>query len=128
MTVLEAAVGQVFNLSGQLENLCYLVLGVARSFQDDIKHQRMPAPRVGLGYAEIRTASSEVNLTMLGQRLGVWIIDKELGRGGMGCVYLAHLADDAPPSDLPSRAALKVMAPELAVEVGYLLRFQNEIK
>jgi serine/threonine protein kinase len=65
---------------------------------------------------------------MLGDRLGDWIIDKELGRGGMGHVYLAHLADDAPPSNLPRRAALKVMAPELAVEVGFLRRFQSEIK
>ena len=62
---------------------------------------------------------------MIGSRLGSWIIDKELGRGGMGCVYLAHAAD--PETTGPRRAAVKVLAVELAVEIGFLQRFQREI-
>ena len=30
---------------------------------------------------------------MLGEQLGRWIIDAELGRGAMGAVYRAHAAD-----------------------------------
>jgi len=62
---------------------------------------------------------------MIGTRLGSWIIDKELGRGGMGRVYLAHRAEDS--ADGPDQSALKVLAPELAVESGFLARFQREI-
>jgi serine/threonine-protein kinase len=58
---------------------------------------------------------------MIGAKLGRWIVDKELGRGGMGEVYLAH-GDGTPP-----RAAVKVLAPELARDVGFLQRFQREI-
>jgi serine/threonine-protein kinase len=75
---------------------------------------------------------------MIGTRLGSWIIDKELGRGGMGCVYLAHRAaltlpsppkgEAGPGADGPEYSALKVLAPELAVESGFLARFQREIE
>ena len=61
---------------------------------------------------------------MIGKRLGSWIIDKELGRGGMGCVYLARRAGP----DGPEQSAIKVLAPELAVESGFLARFQREIE
>jgi serine/threonine-protein kinase len=62
---------------------------------------------------------------MIGSRLGRWVLDQELGRGGMGQVYLAH----ADPAHLnsPSQAAVKVLAAELATEAGFLLRFQREI-
>src|SRR5262249_29178795 len=53
------------------------------------------------------------------------IIDREIGRGGMGTVYLAHA--DPPVEGLPAQAAIKVLAAELAVEVGFLHRFQREI-
>ncbi len=58
---------------------------------------------------------------MLGAKLGPWVIDKELGRGGMGQVYLAH----AEPGD--RQAAVKVLAGELARDIGFLERFQREI-
>jgi serine/threonine-protein kinase len=59
---------------------------------------------------------------MIGERLGRWVIFKELGRGGMGRVYLAQ--DEAAGTE----AALKVLAAELALEVGFLQRFQREIE
>jgi hypothetical protein len=62
---------------------------------------------------------------MIGSRLGPWIIDRELGRGGMGCVYLAHA--DSPPAEGPSQAAVKVLAVELSTDSGLLQRFQREI-
>jgi hypothetical protein len=62
---------------------------------------------------------------MIGSRLGSWIIDRELGHGGMGCVYLAH-ADPMPP-DGPRQAAVKVLAAELSSDPGLRQRFQREI-
>jgi serine/threonine-protein kinase len=59
---------------------------------------------------------------MIGDRLGKWVIYKELGRGGMGRVYLAQ-------EELTGRrAALKILAAELAQEAGFLHRFQREIE
>jgi serine/threonine-protein kinase len=59
---------------------------------------------------------------MIGERLGKWVIFKELGRGGMGHVYLAQ-------EELTGKqAALKVLNPELAQEIGFLQRFQREIE
>src|SRR5579872_1396490 len=62
---------------------------------------------------------------MIGTRLGQWILEQELGRGGMGCVYLARRA--APDGAGPAQAAVKVLAAELAVDPGFLQRFQREI-
>jgi serine/threonine-protein kinase len=59
---------------------------------------------------------------MIGTRLGNWVIDKELGRGGMGQVYLAH--EDVPGG---RQAAVKVLSPELAQESGFRQRFQREV-
>jgi serine/threonine-protein kinase len=59
------------------------------------------------------------------ERLGNWIIDSELGRGGMGRVYLAH--EDPAVNPQSRKAAVKVLAPELAQEVGFQQRFQREI-
>src|SRR2546421_9249154 len=59
---------------------------------------------------------------MIGERLGKWVIFKELGRGGMGRVYLAQ--DEV----AGTQAALKVLAAELAMDVGFLQRFQREIE
>jgi hypothetical protein len=72
---------------------------------------------------------------MIGARIGPWILDKELGRGGMGCVYLAHrvegagnVGDGPSVADASSSlAAIKILASELAVEPGFLARFQREI-
>src|SRR5947209_19606032 len=58
---------------------------------------------------------------MIGDRLGKWVIYKELGRGGMGRVYLAQ-------EEIGGRqAAIKILAAELAQDAGFLHRFQREI-
>jgi serine/threonine-protein kinase len=62
---------------------------------------------------------------MIGVRLGPWIVEEEIGRGGMGAVYRARRFPDAPPG--PEQAAVKVLAAELAVEVGFQQRFQREV-
>jgi serine/threonine-protein kinase len=63
---------------------------------------------------------------MIGARLGIWIVDQEIGRGGAGTVYLAHA--DPVPVGRPRQAAIKVLAPELATDPGFLGRFQREIE
>jgi serine/threonine-protein kinase len=55
-------------------------------------------------------------------RLGRWVLDRELGRGGMGRVYLAHDADRP-----ERRAAVKVLAGELTAHAGSVHRFRREI-
>jgi hypothetical protein len=62
---------------------------------------------------------------MIGERLGPWIIEEEIGHGGMGSVWRARRADDAPGE--PDVAAVKVLAPELAADPGLRERFQREI-
>lgn len=62
---------------------------------------------------------------MVETRLGRWLIEKELGRGGMGRVLLAHEDPEVYPAG--RRAAVKVLAPELAQEAGFRQRFQREI-
>jgi hypothetical protein len=63
---------------------------------------------------------------MIGERLGPWIIEEELGHGGMGSVWRARRAEDAPGE--PAVAAVKVLAPELAADPGLRERFQREIE
>jgi serine/threonine-protein kinase len=66
---------------------------------------------------------------MIGGRLGNWVIDEELGQGGMGCVYLAHeVAAEPTASGAERRAAIKVLSRQLSVEPGFLSRFQREIE
>ncbi len=56
-----------------------------------------------------------------GERIGPWRVLRELGRGGMGEVYLVERADGA----FERRAALKLMHPGLA-GAGHGERFQRE--
>src|SRR5688572_11270576 len=60
---------------------------------------------------------------MIGSRIGSWMIEEEIGRGGMGTIYRARCLS----GDGPKVAAIKVLAAELAVEVGFQQRFQREI-
>src|SRR5262245_33226709 len=66
---------------------------------------------------------------MIGERVGRWVIDKELGEGGMGKVYMAHeQLDGQPPPDPLRPAALKFLAAELAREPDFVARFEREIE
>ncbi|HUQ03996.1 MAG TPA: protein kinase [Kofleriaceae bacterium] len=59
---------------------------------------------------------------MLGQSLGSYTIERELGRGGMGAVYAAvH-------GLLGRRAAVKVLLPELSRNQDHVQRFFNEAR
>jgi len=62
---------------------------------------------------------------MLGQMLGAYRIESELGSGGMGKVYLADaVSRGAVPAG--TRVALKVVHPHLLSEPGFFKRFLRE--
>src|SRR5207244_2767883 len=54
------------------------------------------------------------------EKLGGYQVEKELGRGGMGAVYLARQVS------LDRKVALKVMNPEWANNAVFLSRFTRE--
>src|SRR5260221_10587576 len=65
--------------------------------------------------------SGQARPLMIGEHLGKWIIERELGRGGMGSVYLGR---EETSGEL---AALKILMPDLSQEPGFLERFRREI-
>lgn len=64
---------------------------------------------------------------MQGDRLGNWILDRELGRGGMGTVWLAHLSDEVASEGTAHQAAVKILALQLVTDPNARERFQREI-
>src|SRR5262249_36115593 len=67
--------------------------------------------------ATIAPASTDV----VGQRVGAWRLARELGRGGMGTVYLAERVD----ADFEQRVAIK-MVRAWAGDSALLARFREE--
>jgi len=60
--------------------------------------------------------------TLVGARLKHFELQKLLGRGGMGAVYLAQ------DTSLDRPVALKVLAPEVGVDAGIISRFEREAR
>jgi serine/threonine-protein kinase len=54
-------------------------------------------------------------------RIGSYIVERELGSGGMGTVYLGHHAETG------RRVAVKVLPASLSREPGFVARFNREI-
>ena len=63
---------------------------------------------------------------MDGGRLGAYVLDRELGSGGMGRVYAATVAERAPGLAVGDRVALKVVHPHLLETQGFFMRFLRE--
>jgi hypothetical protein len=59
-------------------------------------------------------------MSLLGKELGGYRIESEIGRGGMGIVYLAT------QTRLERRVALKVITPDQAEDPGFRSRFERE--
>jgi eukaryotic-like serine/threonine-protein kinase len=64
-------------------------------------------------------AAQEYSSLATGAKVGAFIIERLVGRGGMGEVYLAHRSD----ADFSQKVALKLIRPEA---VGRLGHFENE--
>ncbi len=63
---------------------------------------------------------------MIGQRLGPYRIDRELGSGGMGTVYAAVVEGRCPGLATGTHVALKVVHPHLLETPGFFKRFLRE--
>lgn len=68
------------------------------------------------------TADGFLDAPDIGTTIGEWRLLGELGRGGMGTVYLAERRD----AELPMRAALKMMQRSVALESDGVRRFRDE--
>jgi pSer/pThr/pTyr-binding forkhead associated (FHA) protein len=67
-------------------------------------------------------AREEAEEAMPGRRVGPYEVERLLGQGGMGAVYLARLLEGGPP------VALKVMLPRMVVDEGAQEIFIREIE
>ncbi len=59
--------------------------------------------------------------SMIGQRIGAYTLDRSLGRGGMGSVFLAHRADGS----IEQQVAIKIVRPEV-LDQHTIARFHLE--
>ncbi len=69
--------------------------------------------------AENSVDASNYSSLATGARIGAFIIERLVGRGGMGEVYLAHRTD----ADFSQKVALKLIRPEAVGRMGH---FENE--
>ncbi|HET6891675.1 MAG TPA: serine/threonine-protein kinase, partial [Pyrinomonadaceae bacterium] len=76
-------------------------------------------PAVGMALSD--TMVEELTPSVIGKRLGAYRIQRELGRGGMGSVYLAVRADD----EFKKRVAIKLI--KRGMDTDFIVqRFRNE--
>jgi serine/threonine protein kinase/Tfp pilus assembly protein PilF len=75
------------------------------------------SPSLGIPQSEILVSSASI----IGKRLGSYRIVQEIGRGGMGSVYLAFRADD----EFQKRVAIKLI--RHGIDTDFIIRrFRNE--
>jgi serine/threonine protein kinase/Tol biopolymer transport system component/tetratricopeptide (TPR) repeat protein len=107
---LEQACGNDLRLRNQVETLL-LSLDRAASLKE--------VPQFGVALSQ--TVLEEIPPTMIGKRLGSYRIEREIGRGGMGSVYLAVRADD----EFDKRVAIKLI--KRGMDTDFIVRrFRNE--
>ena len=91
---------------------------IARERTGDGVFDSAPQARAGLASAPLAPPSSQVEAD---GRIGPYLVVRELGRGGMGAVYLAERADD----QYRRRVAIKLIRRGMDTEF-VLRRFRNE--
>ena len=85
----------------------------------DVPTAEMAAPIGALAHEALGPATPR--MPRIPDRLGPYVIERELGRGGMGVVFVARDAADV-------RVALKVIHPSHANEPAYAERFVREAR
>jgi len=95
------------------------VLASARSLLDTSRSSGL-ADTFPMPWAEFGPHSGDATDALQLQRLGRFTIERELGRGGLGVVFLAH------DPILHRRVALKVPRPEVLLTSGVRARFDRE--
>lgn len=103
---LSAACGADESLRGEVESLLVAAEGESSANLSD-----EPANRSAMGRSD----------PLIGQRIGAYLIEKQIGRGGMATVYLASRADQ----EYHKQVAIKMLRPELDSE-ELLKRFRSE--
>ena len=80
---------------------------VRRWLEADASRDARVTPGHYAGLARTTTVNADASA---GERIGAWLLKREIGRGGMGSVWLAERAD----GDFAQQVALKLMRPDLA--------------
>ncbi|HEX8140696.1 MAG TPA: protein kinase [Pyrinomonadaceae bacterium] len=107
---LEVACGGDDNLRGQVETLIH-------SYEQAGSFIEGPA----IGVESAPTLVDDVPTGMIGRRLGSYKLVREIGRGGMGSVYLAVRADD----EFQKRVAIKLI--KRGMDTDFIIRrFRHE--
>ncbi|MFN2513613.1 MAG: hypothetical protein ABR568_19610, partial [Pyrinomonadaceae bacterium] len=76
------------------------------------------SPAFGIALTDTMVGTTS---TVIGKRLGSYRIEREIGRGGMGSVYLAVRADD----EYKKRVAIKLI--KRGMDTDFIVRrFRNE--
>ena len=88
----------------------------------DSKNLQPHTISLGGGVEALKAVNSCSTLTTLPTQLGPYTIDREIGRGGMGVVYLGH------DTKLDRPVAIKALPEHLAGDVDRLARFEREAK
>ena len=106
----EDVCGNDLTLRNQVETLL-LSMERAGSFRE--------VPTFGVALSD--TVVEETTPTLIGKRLGSYRIEREIGRGGMGSVYLALRAD----AEFEKRVAIKLI--KRGMDTDFIVRrFRNE--
>lgn len=93
-----------------------------RQLDDLVRRAELPQSTIEGGAARLLLpAAVEPSPTRLGRRLGPYRLDRELGSGGMGTVWLAHRADGR----FEQRVAIKIVRTDRPHE-ALLRRFHHE--
>jgi Tol biopolymer transport system component len=102
---------------GDDESLCSEVKSLLGSYEQDQSFMETPAAAIAA-----QSLVKEESLAFVGQQLGHYQIEREIGRGGMGVVYLAK------DTSLCRPVALKLLPKHLTSDPSRLLRFEREAR
>lgn len=77
--------------------------------------------KIGTGDSAVTEPTTPLPPAPVPERVGPYVIDRELGAGGMGTVYLARHAESG------ETVAVKVLPASMGREPGFVARFNREI-